>query len=106
MAAQINPVAIVSDKYAQLGKLDEAIFGMKSAEVQRAASAVTHPHVVRMLEVLELEGGAPAIVMEHVEGETLKSEIERAGDQHTFPDAAAILAKALARPIKYVQVPI
>src|ERR1043166_6811627 len=41
MSAQINHVAIVSDNYAQLGKFYEAIFGMKSSEVQRAASAVT-----------------------------------------------------------------
>jgi len=41
MAAQINHVAIVSDNYAQLAKFYEAIFGMKSAELQRAASAVT-----------------------------------------------------------------
>ena len=41
MAAQINHVAIVSDNYAQLAKFYEAIFGMKSAELQRAAQAVT-----------------------------------------------------------------
>jgi catechol 2,3-dioxygenase-like lactoylglutathione lyase family enzyme len=41
MSAQINHVAIVSDNYAQLAKFYEAIFGMKSAELQRAASAVT-----------------------------------------------------------------
>ena len=38
MSAQINHVAIVSDNYAQLAKFYEAIFGMKSSELQRAAS--------------------------------------------------------------------
>jgi predicted enzyme related to lactoylglutathione lyase len=41
MPAQINHVAIVSDNYAQLAKFYEAVFGMKSSEYQRAASAVT-----------------------------------------------------------------
>ena len=41
MSAQINHVAIVSDNYAQLAKFYEAVFGMKSSELQRAASAVT-----------------------------------------------------------------
>jgi len=41
MKSQINHVAIVSDNYAQLGKFYEAIFGMRSAELQRAAQAVT-----------------------------------------------------------------
>jgi catechol 2,3-dioxygenase-like lactoylglutathione lyase family enzyme len=41
MPAQINHVAIVSDNYAQLAKFYEAIFGMRSSELQRAASAVT-----------------------------------------------------------------
>jgi len=41
MSAQINHVAIVSDNYAQLAKFYEAVFGMKSSELQRSASAVT-----------------------------------------------------------------
>ena len=41
MSAQINHVAIVSDNYAQLAKFYEAMFGMKSAGLQRSASAVT-----------------------------------------------------------------
>ena len=41
MPAQINHVAIVSDNYAQLAKFYEAMFGMKSSELQRSESAVT-----------------------------------------------------------------
>src|SRR5947199_3939364 len=41
MSAKINHIAIVSDNYAQLAKFYEAIFGMKAAELQRAAQAVT-----------------------------------------------------------------
>src|SRR6266436_1862686 len=41
MSAQINHVSIVSDNYAQLAQFYEAVFGMKSSELQRSASAVT-----------------------------------------------------------------
>jgi eukaryotic-like serine/threonine-protein kinase len=45
----------------------------------RAAAAVRHPNVVRILEVLELEDGAPAIVMELLEGESLRARLDRLG---------------------------
>jgi tRNA A-37 threonylcarbamoyl transferase component Bud32 len=43
----------------------------------RAAQAVQHPHVVTILEVIELEDGAPAIVMERLEGESLDAKLRR-----------------------------
>ncbi|HEX7836357.1 MAG TPA: serine/threonine-protein kinase, partial [Kofleriaceae bacterium] len=43
----------------------------------RAASAVRHPHVVSILDVLELEDGSPAIVMELLEGESLRDRLAR-----------------------------
>jgi serine/threonine-protein kinase len=45
----------------------------------RAASAVVSDHVVRVLEVGQSEEGAPFIVMEHLEGETLGRLIKRRG---------------------------
>ena len=41
MSAQINHVAIVSDNYAQLAKFYEALFGMKSSNLQPGAPAMT-----------------------------------------------------------------
>jgi serine/threonine protein kinase len=43
----------------------------------RAASAVRHPNVVSILDVLEPESEPPAIVMELLEGETLRDLLER-----------------------------
>jgi hypothetical protein len=43
------------------------------------AAAVAHPHVVRVIEVLALPDGAPAIVMERLDGETLAARLERDG---------------------------
>ena len=37
MSTQNKHIAIVSDNYAQLAKFYEALFGMKSSELQRAA---------------------------------------------------------------------
>jgi len=54
----------------------------------RAASAIVHPNVVRVLEVIELDG-APAIVLELLEGESLARRLDRDG----------ALAPEVARPI-------
>jgi hypothetical protein len=43
----------------------------------RAASAVRHPNVVSIFDVLELENGSPAIVMELLEGESLRQMLAR-----------------------------
>jgi serine/threonine-protein kinase len=44
----------------------------------RAASAVRHPNVVGILDVLEPEGEPPAIAMELLEGESLRAMLGRA----------------------------
>ncbi len=44
----------------------------------RAASAVSHPNVVRILDVIEPEGEPPAIAMELLEGESLRARLGRA----------------------------
>jgi hypothetical protein len=43
----------------------------------RLASRVSHDNVVRILEVLEPESGSPAIVMELLDGESLRAVLER-----------------------------
>ena len=45
----------------------------------RAASAVTHPNVVTVHDVIEGPDGAPVIVMDLLEGETLGDRLEREG---------------------------
>src|SRR5689334_2074475 len=55
----------------------------------RAAQAVHHPNVVVILEVLELDDGDPAIVMERLEGESLDDKLRRE-QQIALPDLADI----------------
>jgi tRNA A-37 threonylcarbamoyl transferase component Bud32 len=45
----------------------------------RAACAVRHPNVVQIHDVIEIDGGSPAMVMELLEGETLARKLERDG---------------------------
>lgn len=45
----------------------------------RAASLVDHPNVVRIHDVFELDDGTPMMVMELLEGETLRALLEREG---------------------------
>jgi non-specific serine/threonine protein kinase len=43
----------------------------------RAASALSHPYICAVYDVGEAEDGRPFIVMEHVEGETLRQRLAR-----------------------------
>jgi serine/threonine-protein kinase len=45
----------------------------------RAVCAVMHPNVVPVHDVLELEGGAPALVMDILSGESLSAKLVREG---------------------------
>jgi tRNA A-37 threonylcarbamoyl transferase component Bud32 len=45
----------------------------------RAAASVGHPCVVEVIDVLELPDGAPMLVMEYLEGETLGALLQREG---------------------------
>ncbi len=45
----------------------------------RAAIAVSHPNVARVLEVSELPAGSPFLVMERLHGETLRQRLDRRG---------------------------
>ena len=45
----------------------------------RAVCAIQHPHVVPVHDVLELEDGAPALVMDLLVGESLRDRLDREG---------------------------
>ena len=61
----------------------------------RAAASVRHPHVVAVHEVVELDDGSPAIVMELLEGEPLADRLRRAGHL-PFAEVAAILVPVVS----------
>jgi eukaryotic-like serine/threonine-protein kinase len=61
----------------------------------RAASAVQHPNVVEILDVLELDGDRPAMVMELLEGESLGHRLRREG-KLALSDVASLLVHAVA----------
>src|SRR5689334_8351676 len=61
----------------------------------RAASAVRHPGVVRILDVLELDDGAPAIAMELLEGESLREALAREG-RLALPALLDVIAQVIA----------
>ncbi|MBL8609469.1 MAG: serine/threonine protein kinase, partial [Myxococcales bacterium] len=64
----------------------------------RAASAVAHPNVARVFDVLELPEGTPFLVMERLEGETLKARLARVG--RLPPSEAASVAAAIAEGVR------
>jgi serine/threonine-protein kinase len=43
----------------------------------RVAGTVRHPNVIPILDVIELEGGAPMMVMDLLEGESLRQRLDR-----------------------------
>jgi eukaryotic-like serine/threonine-protein kinase len=45
----------------------------------RAANAIRHPHIVELIEVGCLDDGQPYLLMEHLEGETLRERLRRVG---------------------------
>jgi predicted ATPase/predicted Ser/Thr protein kinase len=65
VALKILPAATTADPTARRRLLEEA----------RAAAALTHPHIVTIYSV-DTADGADFIVMEHVEGKSLKERLE------------------------------
>jgi serine/threonine protein kinase len=61
----------------------------------RAASAVQHPNIVEILDVVELEDGSPAMVMELLEGESLGNRL-RQRTRLELGETAAVLLPALS----------
>jgi serine/threonine-protein kinase len=56
----------------------------------RAACAVQHPNVVAIHDVVELDDGSPVLVMDLLEGESLRDRLTREGVL-SLPTLAAIL---------------
>ncbi len=65
VALKVLPAATTADPTARRRLLEEA----------RAAAALTHPHIVTIYSV-DTSDGADFIVMEHVEGKSLKEQLE------------------------------
>jgi serine/threonine-protein kinase len=61
----------------------------------RAACAVRHPNVVEVHDVLELDDGAPVMVMELLEGESLEDRLKRDG-KLALGDLAAVLVRVVS----------
>src|SRR5262249_38047907 len=61
----------------------------------RAASAVQHPNVVEVLDMIELEDGSPVMVMELLEGESLAHRLKRLGAL-PLGETASLLLPALS----------
>jgi uncharacterized protein YbjT (DUF2867 family) len=67
-------------------------------------SAIQPSTVLQMIAVADIGKYAAACF---IDAERLKgAEFDIAGDQRTMPDTAAVLGKALGRPITYVQIPL
>jgi eukaryotic-like serine/threonine-protein kinase len=61
----------------------------------RAASAVRHPNVVQIHDILEVEEGVPVMVMDLLEGESLGEKLEREG-RIELPELAQILRPVIS----------
>jgi serine/threonine protein kinase len=64
----------------------------------RASNAIRHPNIVETYDYGTLPNGAPYIIMEHLEGESLATRLQRVGKLplHTALDFAQQVAGALA----------
>ncbi len=62
-----------------LGRGDDPALRERLLREARAVCAVLHPNVVPVHDVFELEGGAPALVMDLLNGESLASKLQREG---------------------------
>jgi eukaryotic-like serine/threonine-protein kinase len=61
----------------------------------RAVCAVMHPNIVEIHDVVELEDGAPVIVMEFLEGESLEARFKRDGKM-PLGELAAVMVRVVA----------
>lgn len=59
------------------GDSDEQQLRARLLREARAASAVRHPHVVTVHDVLELDDGSPVMVMDLLDGESLRQRLDR-----------------------------
>jgi serine/threonine-protein kinase len=81
----------VAIKVIRADKADDDDLRRRFLREARAACMVRHPNIVEVHDVLDLEGGAPAIVMELLEGQSLRQLLNRER-RLDVADAARILA--------------
>jgi eukaryotic-like serine/threonine-protein kinase len=62
-----------------LGRGEDSGMRERLLREARAVCAIQHPHVVPVHDVLELEDGAPALVMDLLVGESLRDRLDRDG---------------------------
>jgi len=67
----------VALKFLKASVLDHPRVRQRFIREARAASAIRHPSVIQVHDVLELEDGSPVMVMELLYGETLAALLER-----------------------------
>jgi serine/threonine protein kinase len=76
-ATNTNTLRRVALKVLKGERVDDPRIRKRFLREGRAASAVRHPNVVEILDVLELDDGSPAMVMELLEGEALGRKLRR-----------------------------
>jgi serine/threonine-protein kinase len=89
-AERLDSSEVVALKFVKEAANDPAQFRRLVREA-RAACAIHHPNVVQVHEVLELEGGVPALVMEVLEGESLATRLAREGELDLETTASIML---------------
>ena len=94
-ATNTNTLRRVALKFLKPESASDARVRKRFLREGRAASAVRHPNVVEILDMIELEDGSPAMVMELLEGESFAQKLRRLG-RFDAPEAAAILLPAIA----------
>ncbi len=87
---------VITQRAVAMKFLREALRGKEELRVRfhreaSASSALRHPNVVEILDVFDFEEGAPVMVMELLEGETLGQKLERDRKLSLEETAALIL---------------
>src|SRR5690606_16732043 len=67
----------VALKIARADERDGVQLRARLLREARAASAIRHPHVVTVHDVLTLDDGSPVVVMDRLAGETLRARLAR-----------------------------
>jgi serine/threonine protein kinase len=68
---------VVALKMLKPERAADPIVRQRFVREARAASVVQHPNIIEIRDVIELEDGAPAMVMDLLEGESLGGRLER-----------------------------
>jgi serine/threonine-protein kinase len=69
----------VAIKMLKPERASDAVVRERFVREARTASKVQHPNIIEIRDVIELDDGAPAMVMDLLEGETLGDVVEREG---------------------------